>query len=62
MTNMIELVTGFANATTSSTSEGVLSLLNYTSVFTQVGIVAIGTALVSFLISPILKKWMHGVH
>lgn len=62
MTSMIELVTGFTNATTSSTSEGILSLLNYSSVFTQVGVVAIGTAVVSFLITPILKKWMHGVH
>ena len=62
MTSMIEKVTGFAGATTTSTSESVLSLLSYTSVFTQVGIVAIGMALVSFMISPVLKKWMHGVH
>ena len=62
MTTMIEKVTGFAGATTTSTSESVLSLLSYTSVFTQVGIVAIGMALVAFLITPVLKKWMHGVH
>ncbi len=62
MTSMIEKVTGFAGATTTSTSESVLSLLSYTSVFTQVGIVAIGMAVVSFMITPVLKKWMHGVH
>ena len=62
MTSMIEKVTGFVGATTTSTSEGVLSLLSYTSVFTQVGIVAIGMAVVSFMITPVLKKWMHGVH
>ena len=62
MTTMIEKVTGFAGAATTSTSESVLSLLNYTSVFTQVGIVAIGMAVISFILSPILKKWMHGVH
>ena len=62
MTSMIEKVTGFADATTTSTSESILSLLSYTSVFTQVGIVAIGMALVSFMITPVLKKWMHGVH
>ncbi len=62
MTSMIEKVTGFSGAATTSTSESVLSLLNYTSVFTQVGIVAIGMALISFLIAPILKKWMNGVH
>jgi dipeptide/tripeptide permease len=31
-------------------------------VFTQVGVVAIGMALLAFILSPILKKWMHGVH
>ena len=59
---MIEKVTGFVGATTNSTVEGVQSLLNYTSVFTQVGIVAIGMAILAFILSPILKKWMHGVH
>ena len=62
MTTMIENVTGFAGATTDSTIEGVQSLLNYTSVFTQVGVVAIGMAIIAFIITPILKKWMHGVH
>ena len=62
MTTMIENITGFAGATTDSTIEGVQSLLNYTSVFTQVGVVAIGMALLAFIITPILKKWMHGVH
>ena len=59
---MIENVTGFAGATTYSTIEGVQSLLNYTSVFTQVGVVAIGMAILAFIITPVLKKWMHGVH
>ena len=62
MTTIIEKVTGFAGATTDSTIEGVNSLLNYTSVFTQVGVVAIGMAILAFILSPILKKWMHGVH
>ncbi|MBF90219.1 MAG: MFS transporter [Flavobacteriales bacterium] len=62
MTTMIENVTGFAGATTDSTIEGVQSLLNYTSVFTQVGVVAIGMAIIAFIITPVLKKWMHGVH
>ena len=62
MTTMIEKVTGFSGAATSSTAEGVVSLLNYTSVFTQVGIVAIGMAVLAFILTPVLKKWMHGVH
>ena len=43
-------------------AESTMSLLNYTSVFTQVGVVAIGMAVLAFILSPILKKWMHGVH
>lgn len=62
MTTMIEKVTGFAGGFTESSVEGVQSLLSYTSVFTQVGVVAIGMAILSFIITPILKKWMHGVH
>ena len=62
MTTIIEKVTGFAGATTDSTIEGVNSLLNYTSVFTQVGVVAIGVAILAFILSPVLKKWMNGVH
>lgn len=62
MTTMIEKVTGFTGAHTDSTVEGVQSLLNYTSVFTQVGVVAIAMAILAFIITPILKKWMHGVH
>ena len=62
MTSMIENITGFAGATTDSTIEGIQSLLNYTSVFTQVGVVAIGMAILAFILTPILKKWMNGVH
>ena len=62
MTTMIENVTGFVGATTDSTVEGVQTLLNYTSVFTQVGVVAIGMSILAFILTPILKKWMGGVH
>ena len=62
MTTLIEKITGFTGAVTESSVEGVQSLLSYTSVFAQVGIVAIGMAIISFLITPIIKKWMHGVH
>ena len=62
MTTIIEKVTGFAGGYSESTIEGVQSLVSYTSVFTQVGVVAIGMAVLAFILSPILKKWMHGVH
>ena len=62
MTTIIEKVTGFAGGYSESSVEGVQSLVSYTSVFTQVGVVAIAMAILAFLLSPILKKWMHGVH
>jgi POT family proton-dependent oligopeptide transporter len=33
----------------------------YTDVFTNVGFTALGAALFLLLLSPLLKKWMHGV-
>mgnify|MGYP001123568650 FL=1 len=62
MTSIIEKVTGFAGGYSESSVEGVQSLVSYTSVFTQVGVVAIGMAILAFMLSPILKKWMHGIH
>jgi len=62
MTNLVEFFTGFENGFTDSAIVGVQSLLNYTTVFTQVGIISLFTALLVFAFSPILKKWMHGVH
>lgn len=62
MTTIIEKVTGFEGGYSESSVEGVQSLVSYTSVFTQVGVVAIGMAILAFILSPVLKKWMHGVH
>ena len=62
MTSIVEKVTGFAGGYSESTVEGVQSLVNYTTVFTQVGIIAIITAIISFALSPLIKKWMHNVH
>ena len=50
MTTMIEKVTGFAGGYSDSTLDGVQSLVSYTSVFTQVGVVAIGMALLAFIL------------
>jgi proton-dependent oligopeptide transporter, POT family len=62
MTTIIEKVTGFSGGYSESSVEGIQSLVSYTSVFTQVGVVAIGMAILAFILSPVLKKWMHGVH
>ncbi len=37
------------------------SVLVYSGVFENVGLVAIGSAILLFALSPLLKKWMHGV-
>lgn len=37
------------------------SLVLYTDVFTNVGLVAIGAAVFLLVISPIVNKWMHGI-
>lgn len=38
------------------------SLASYTSVFEQVGIIAVIAGLFLLILFPLLKKWMHGVH
>ena len=37
------------------------SLSIYSEVFTQVGLIAVGSAILLFILSPILTKWMHGI-
>jgi POT family proton-dependent oligopeptide transporter len=38
-----------------------VSLETYAGVFEKIGIFSIGIGVVLFLVSPLLKKWMHGV-
>ncbi len=38
------------------------SLLSYSNVFSSIGVVALATAVVALLISPLIKKLMHGEH
>lgn len=60
--SIITSVTGFVNGTTDSSVAGVQTLASYTSVFTLIGLVAFGFALLALISSPLLKKWMHGIH
>ena len=39
-----------------------ISLLSYTNVFSSIAIVAIGVAVISLLIAPLIRKLMHGEH
>lgn len=41
---------------------GMDSLLVYTGVFEQIGYVAFGFALLALLLTPLMRKWMHGIH
>ena len=38
-----------------------VSLDTYTGVFTTIGEISIGVGVLLFVISPLIKKWMHGV-
>lgn len=38
------------------------SLLSYGNVFSSIGVIALGLALLAFLISPLIRKLMHGEH
>ena len=62
MNDIVSAVTGFANGTTDSAVEGVQRLAVYTSVFAQIGVVAFCIALGAFMLSPAIKKMMHGIH
>lgn len=44
------------------TANSVASLEVYTNGFEQIAYVTLGGALLAFLIAPLLKKWMHGIH
>ena len=39
-----------------------LSLETYAGVFQAIGIASVGIGVFLLLISPLLKRWMHGVH
>lgn len=42
--------------------DAVASLAIYTNGFEQIAYVTLGGAALAFLIAPLMKKWMHGIH
>jgi POT family proton-dependent oligopeptide transporter len=60
--NLAASITGFKNGISTSTVNGVQSLAGSTVVFAQIGIVAIAVSIVLLIVSPFIKKLMHGVH
>jgi POT family proton-dependent oligopeptide transporter len=55
-------IAGFKAQTLASASENVKSLAMSTTIFAQIGIVAIIVSIVLLVFSPFIKKLMHGVH
>ena len=43
-------------------ADPLVSLEIYTGGFQQIAYITLGGAALAFLIAPILKKWMHGIH
>jgi POT family proton-dependent oligopeptide transporter len=43
-------------------ADPLVSLAIYTEGFQNIAYITLGGAALAFLIAPILKKWMHGVH
>jgi len=62
MNNMITMITGFTDGRTDSTLDGIQNLAIYSSVFAQIGIISIGVAIIVGVLSPVIRKLMHGIH
>jgi POT family proton-dependent oligopeptide transporter len=60
LTKYAEMITG-ATGDMSGASEGVLNLMNYTSVFAQIAIISFAFGLIALVISPLIKYMMHGI-
>jgi len=53
-----EMITGSVGE---NASEGAVNLMNYTGVFAQIAIVSFAIGLFAIVISPIIKRMMHGI-
>lgn len=60
LTQLAESLTGYSTAV--EPTGALLKLFQSANVFASIGIVSVLTAVVVFTASPILKKWMNGVH
>ena len=55
-------VTGLSPDVVSESGNGFTTLLSYSHVFTSIAIVAFGVAIVALVITPLIRKLMHGEH
>ena len=58
----VEFVTGLTPEGIAGAGESMQTLFGYTAVFTQIAVIAFALGVVAFLLTPFLRKWMHGVH
>ena len=58
LTQYGEMITGSAGE---NATEGVLNLMNYTGIFAQIAIVSFVIGMFAIIISPIIKRMMHGI-
>lgn len=59
LTSMAKSITG---TPANDASEGALALFNYTSVFAQIAIISFIFAILAIILSPVIKKMMHGIN
>ncbi len=62
MDSLASSINGFTAESLQGVSEGVAQLGLYTKVFAQIGIISIIFAIIALIISPLVKKMMHGIH
>ncbi len=62
MNYFVDIVTNADKVNFAEANEGIVSLMTYTGVFTQIAVIAFFTGLILLIFTPIIKKWMHGIH
>jgi POT family proton-dependent oligopeptide transporter len=59
---IVNFVTGMSKESVANAVPAIQELFTYSTVYTQIAVISFATALFALLISPLVKKWMHGVH
>lgn len=59
---IIAKLTSVARVEEGAEVSGFESLATYTGVFEQIGYTALGFAVLALIMTPLMRKWMHGIH
>ena len=60
--NLLSKLSNWLMGNPDTSSEAVATLVQYNTIYAQIGIVTIIISLFVILISPFIKKLMHGIH